>query len=134
MAEKRKFRITPAMAEEARKILLEMWHQSASWKLVALRVQKLGERMYLGELAKPPNRGLLSAIANGKKAPPGWLVKALGVRYMPVSHRHTYTRWRVKYLAGEIRSILLLFILSERAPQAFADLQFSFEELSSWEK
>jgi hypothetical protein len=131
MAEKKKFRITPAMVEEARNILLEMWHQSKSLRLVALRVQKMAH------LEKPPNRGFISTIArgSGKKAtPPGWMVKALGVRYMPVGHRHTYTRWRVKYIAGEIRTILLLFILSERAPQAFADLQFRFEELSSWEK
>jgi hypothetical protein len=131
MAEKKKYRITPAMIEETRKILLEMWRQSGSLKFLALRVQRLAR------LEEPPNRGFLSAIARGsgrKSIPPGWLVKALGVRYIPAGHRHTYTRWRLKYLAGEIRAILLLFILSERAPQAFADLQLRFEKLSSWEK
>ncbi len=108
MTEAKKYRITPAMSAEAQTILLGIWQRSGSLKHAAERVRRLAH------LEETPNRGFISSIARGKKPPPGWLVKALGVRYMPISKRHSYTRWQKEYLRLALLVILLLFILREK--------------------
>jgi len=95
------------MREEAAATLRRM-HVDASWADISRRIK------CSAVLMKLPNRGLLSAVAAGTTRAPAWLVRALGVQYVPPALRNGEERLSsraLERLRAALIIVLLLFIL-----------------------